>query len=146
MNQKWCRRSSSPETRIASAILAAGALCHLSPPPSSPPSAACPSPEEVEALRRDHLVAIGRLVDGTLVDANPTFADPAVVIYQYRIAGVTYECSQDVSSLAALIHDLDLDLPIQVRYDRANPGDSIVIAESWSGLWSMDPVKSVMKR
>ena len=105
-----------------------------------------PSREEVEALRRDHLVSIGRIVDGTLVDANPTFTDPMVIIYQYRIAGVTYECSQDVSTLANRIHDLDLDLPIQVRYDRANPGDSIVIAESWSGLWSMDPVKSVMKR
>ena len=105
-----------------------------------------PSPEEVEALRREHLVSIGRLVDGTLVDANPTFTDPMVIIYQYRIAGVTYECSQDVSALTGRIHDLDLDLPIQVRYDRANPGDSIVIAESWSGLWSMDPVKSVMKR
>jgi hypothetical protein len=105
-----------------------------------------PSKEEIEALRRDHLVSIGRLVDGTLVDANPTFTDPMVVIYQYRIAGVTYECSQDVSTLAGRIHDLDLDLPIQVRYDRANPGDSIVIAESWSGLWSMDPVKSVVKR
>ncbi len=105
-----------------------------------------PSKEEVEALRREHLVSVGRIVDGTLVDANPTFNDPAVIIYQYRIAGVTYECSQDVSSLAERIHDLDLDLPIQVRYDRANPGDSIVIAESWSGLWSMDPVKSVMKR
>jgi hypothetical protein len=105
-----------------------------------------PSREEVEALRREHLVSVGRIVDGTLVDANPTFTDPAVIIYQYRIAGVTYECSQDISTLSGLVHDLDLDLPIQVRYDRANPGDSIVIAESWSGLWSMDPVKSVMKR
>ena len=105
-----------------------------------------PSREEVEALRREHLVSIGRLVDGTLVDASPSFSAPTIIIYQYRIAGVTYECSQDVSTLCGQIHDLDLDLPVQVRYDRANPGDSIVIAESWSGLWSMNPVSPVLKR
>jgi hypothetical protein len=104
-----------------------------------------PSPEEIEALRRTHLADTGRIVDGSLIDAAPTFHEPAVIIYRYRIAGVTYECSQDISLFAPQIHDLDLDLPIQVRYDRANPGDSIVIAESWSGLWSMNPIKPVMK-
>ena len=105
-----------------------------------------PTAEEIETLRRTHLANTGRIVDGSLIDAAPTFAEPNVIIYRYRIGGVTYECSQDVSSFVHRIHDLDLDLPIQVRYDRANPGDSIVIAESWNGLWSMNPVKAVMKQ
>ena len=105
-----------------------------------------PSPEEIETLRRDHLAQIGRIVDGTLVDAAPSFDHPNVIFYQYRIAGVIYECSQNIAPFAHQIHDLDIDLPIQVRYDRANPGDSIVIASSWSGLWSMDPVKPVVRQ
>jgi hypothetical protein len=27
-----------------------------------------------------------------------------------------------------------MDLPIQIRYDPHNPANSIVVAESWSGL------------
>ncbi len=105
-----------------------------------------PSREELELARRTHLAATGRIIDGSLLDANPTFTQPTVIIYQYRIAGVVYECSQDISLFTPQIHDLDIDLPIQVRYDPANPGDSIVIAESWSGLWSMNPIKPVMKQ
>ena len=105
-----------------------------------------PTAAELEALRRTHLADTGRIVDGSLIDASPTFAQPNVIIYRYRIAGVTYECSQDISIFADQIHDLDLDLPVQVRYDRDNPGDSIVIAESWNGLWSMNPVKPVMRQ
>jgi hypothetical protein len=105
-----------------------------------------PTAAQIEAIRRNHLAETGRIVDGSLIDAAPTFAQPEIIIYRYRIAGVTYECSQDVSVFADRIHDLDLDLPVQVRYDRANPGDSIVIAESWNGLWSMNPVKSVMRQ
>jgi hypothetical protein len=104
-----------------------------------------PTAEEIETLRRTHLANTGRIVDGSLIDAAPTFAQPNIIIYRYRIAGVTYECSQDISSFAHRIHDLDLDLPIQVRYDRANPSDSIVIAESWNGLWSMNPVRSPLR-
>ena len=105
-----------------------------------------PSAAEIEALRREHLAASGRIVDGSLIDAAPTFSQPSVIIYRYRIAGVTYECSQDISTFAERIHDLDLDLPVQVRYDRANPGDSIVIAETWNGLWSMNPVRPVVRQ
>ena len=130
---------------VASAAVTAGALASLSLAVFAI-FRRRPSPEEVEALRRDHLAQIGRIVDGTLVDAAPSFDQPNVIFYRYRIAGVVYECSQSISVFAQQIHDLDIDLPIQVRYDRANPGDSIVIAESWSGLWSMDPVKPVMRQ
>ena len=49
---------------------------------------------------------------------------------------MTYERSQDVSTLAALLGDLRPDYPVQVRYNRANPADSIVVSETWNGLFS----------
>ncbi len=109
-----------------------------------------PSAEELERERRDLLARSGRITDGTIMDTmvaqarnepdpsanhsdNATPA-PNIIIYNYRIAGVTYECAQDVSTLAEYVHDIRTDLPIQVRYAPHNPGNSIVVAESWSGL------------
>ena len=109
-----------------------------------------PSEEELERQRRELLARSGRITDGTIMDtliaqartepdpipAAPEEAatTPNIIIYNYRIAGVTYECAQDVTALAELVHDIRTDLPIQVRYAPQNPGNSIVVAESWSGL------------
>ncbi len=95
-----------------------------------------PSAEEREERRRRHLATHGRIVDGSLIEAEPSELEPQAVIYRYRIAGVTYECSQDVSALSERVRNLRLDYPVQVRYNRANPADSIVVAEDWNGLWT----------
>lgn len=95
-----------------------------------------PSPEEQEAQRRQHLTEYGRIVDGSLIGAAPSDAEPQAVIYQYRIGGVTYERAQDVSTLASRLGSLRPDYPVQVRYNRANPADSIVVSETWNGLFS----------
>jgi hypothetical protein len=95
-----------------------------------------PSAKLLEERRRTRLAAVGRIVDGSLVDMDPVDETPTVIIYTYRIAGVTYECSQDVSALAGLVTNLRLDYPVQVRYSRDNPADSIVVAETWNGLWT----------
>ncbi len=95
-----------------------------------------PSAEVLEERRRERLAKSGRIVDGSLIDAAPLESTPQKIIYTYRIAGVTYECSQDVSRLPSLVRDLRLDFPVQVRYSRDNPADSIVVAESWNGLWT----------
>ncbi len=95
-----------------------------------------PSAEVLEERRRARLAESGRIVDGSLIDAAPLESTPLKIIYTYRIAGVTYECSQDVSRLPSLVRDLRLDYPVQVRYSRDNPADSIVVAENWNGLWS----------
>jgi hypothetical protein len=97
-----------------------------------------PTPEEFERQRRDQLATVGRITDGTITDApfapdDPTHT-PRLLIYDYRIAGVTYECAQDVTTLAEHVRDIRTDLPIQVRYDLHNPANSIVVAESWSGI------------
>ncbi len=59
---------------------------------------------------------------------------PQVILYNYRIGGVSYECGQVVTALPDHVRGIRIDLPIQVRYDPHNPADSIVVAESWSGL------------
>ncbi len=102
-----------------------------------------PDAEEIERQRRLFLATQGRITDATLIDTSMhsgtlqpsgTFVTPATLQYQYRVAGVIYESSQDVSRLGEYVQNLRIDLPIQVRYDTHNPGNSIVVAESWSGL------------
>jgi hypothetical protein len=112
-----------------------------------------PSAEELERARRDLLAQSGRITDGTIMDtmiAESRHADsiaseadapqtgsaptPDIIVYNYRIAGVTYECAQDVTMLAEHVHNIRTDLPIQVRYAPHNPANSIVVAETWSGL------------
>ncbi len=105
------------------------------------------TPEQKEEKRRLRLAAVGRVIDGTLIDTAPENADPTALIYRYRVSGVTYECGQDVSMLATLLPDLGetsavFGLPVQVRYDRDNPADSIVISETWNGLWNQQPAPS----
>jgi hypothetical protein len=107
-----------------------------------------PSAEELERERRDLLATTGRITDGTIMDtmvnetSGPdaptqpadTIPTPNIIVYNYRIAGVTYECAQDVTSLAEYVRGIRSDLPIQVRYAPHNPGNSIVVADTWSGL------------
>lgn len=96
-----------------------------------------PSAEEMERRRRERLMAYGRLAAGILIDdldTHPEDVPRTTVFYRYRIAGVEYNCAQDLSMLSIPVERLRLELPVQVRYDARNPGDSIVAAESWNGL------------
>src|SRR5271166_6883466 len=56
-----------------------------------------PTPEEVERARREFLVQSGRIVDGMLLDVCEIEADDGrtltMLLFNYRIAGVNYECS-----------------------------------------------------
>ena len=94
-----------------------------------------------ERERRTQLSAGGRIIDGTVIDVqelDETADTPAMVllIYTYDVAGVTYEASQDVTRLRQFIdlYSCRLGLHASVKYDPHNPGDSIVISETWSGL------------
>ena len=94
-----------------------------------------------ERERRTQLTAGGRILDGTVIDVqelDETADTPAMIllIYTYDVAGVTYEASQDVTRLRQFIdlYSCRLGLDASVKYDPHNPGDSIVISETWSGL------------
>ena len=102
-----------------------------------------PSEEEVERQRREELVKSGRIIDGTVIDIsdlNPQECGRPdgmrLILYKYEIAGVVYECSQDVTLLGDFvdIYDCRLGFPCSVRYDPHRPVNSILIAENWSGL------------
>lgn len=95
----------------------------------------------MELERRTQLTQGGRIIDGTVIDVHELDETPAqrqmiLLIYTYDVAGVSYEASQDVTHLRQFIdlYSCRLGLPASVKYDPHNPGDSIVISETWSGL------------
>jgi hypothetical protein len=107
-----------------------------------------PTEEELERMRREQLVKTGRIVDGTLLDTaehDETETEGGdggarqMIMYKYEIAGVAYECWQDVTHLKEYvdIHDCRLSFPCSVRYEPRRPSNSIVVAEGWSGLRGM---------
>jgi hypothetical protein len=102
-----------------------------------------PSEEELERLRREELVRSGRIIDGTVIDISDLGPQECgrpdgmrLILYKYEIAGVAYECSQDVTLLQehVNIYDCRLGFPCSVRYDPHRPVNSIIVAENWSGL------------
>jgi hypothetical protein len=101
-----------------------------------------PSAEELERRRRGRLGQTGRIVDGMITDVIDVAGEPAdsahphVVVYRYNIAGVVYECAQDVSALADRMTGFRIDLPVQVKYDPRNPYDSVIVSEEWKGFRS----------
>ena len=99
------------------------------------------SSDLMEYERRTQLTRGGRIIDGTVIDVQELEETTAqrqmiLLIYTYDVAGVSYEASQDVTHLRQFIdlYSCRLGLPASVKYDPHNPGDSIVISETWSGL------------
>jgi hypothetical protein len=88
-----------------------------------------PTADELEEARRQTLVNFGRIVDGML-------------LYQYEISGVTYECSQDITLLASILSpaNVKVGMPCSIRYQPGSPENSILVAERWSGLRDGVPV------
>lgn len=98
------------------------------------------SPDELERKRRVWLTEVGRITDGTVIDvqelASGSQRPATMLIYQYDVAGVSYEASQDVTYLRQWInlHSCRLGVPSSVKYDPHNPGNSMVVSEGWIGL------------
>jgi hypothetical protein len=105
-----------------------------------------PTAEELERARRQFLVKSGRLVDGMLLDFFEVDGDDGrkltMLLYSYRIGGVDYECSQDITNLSDVVDvkHIHLGFPCTVRSQPGNPQNSIVVAEEWSGLRAGLPV------
>ena len=116
-----------------------------------------PTPDEIERRRRAHINQIGRIAEGRVVEileAPPELmespgvfskkkAAPApangsrkLVHYSYSVSGVSYSTAQDVTDLQAraALHLLVAGQPASVKYDPANPGNSILLADDWSGV------------
>jgi hypothetical protein len=114
-------------------------------------------PEEAERRRRLHLNQIGRIAEGQVVELNEQEADleapprrwfankpqpladgrpRQLVSYSYAISGVTYHTAQDITGLESQVRmeRLVAGQPASIKYDPANPVDSILVADDWSGL------------
>ncbi len=102
--------------------------------------------EELEQTRRDSLYSFGRIVDGYLIDrfelVNEQGQTRDMLLYQYEIAGVLYESSQDIT----LLHNsfdpaqVKVGFPCSIRYQPGSPENSILISEGWTGLRESIPV------
>jgi hypothetical protein len=118
-------------------------------------------PEDEERRRRSQLNQVGRIVEGLVVELVESQGSPApppesamfsrhkaaapqpggnglrrLVRYSYSIAGVTYETAQDVTGLEErlCLERIASGQPASVKYDPANPSNSILVADDWSGL------------
>jgi hypothetical protein len=118
-------------TAGAAALLGAYVLLRRKPKTAS----------EIERERRTWLEGAGRITDGTVIDVQELAAASnhhaaIMLIYKYDVAGVSYECSQDVTYLRHWInlHSCRLGLHTSVKYDPHNPGNSLVVSEGWMGL------------
>jgi len=105
-----------------------------------------PTAEELEQERRRLLVQAGRIVDGMLLDVREIEGEAGMLLtlllYGYRIGGVDYECSQDITTLRGIVDvaQIRAGFPCSVRYQPGNPQNSIVVAEEWSGMRTGLPV------
>ena len=113
--------------------------------------------EQAERKRRLHLNQIGRIAEGQIVELMENAAESPVekkrlfgarprpladkrtrhlVSYSYAISGVTYHTAQDITGLESQVRfdRLVAGQPASVKYDAANPSDSILVADDWSGL------------
>jgi hypothetical protein len=105
-----------------------------------------PTAAELERARRSFLVQSGRLVDGMLLDICEVEVPPepkadaarvlTMLVFSYRIGGVDYECSQDITDMREVVDGANVraGFPCTVRYQPGNPQNSIVVAEEWTGL------------
>jgi hypothetical protein len=108
-----------------------------------------PSAEELEIERRRFLVQSGRLVDGMALDVCEIEAEDGrtltMLFYSYRIGGVDYECSQDITGMMVDANQVRVGFPCTVRYQPGNPQNSIAVAENWTGLRKGLPVLPVFE-
>jgi len=107
------------------------------------------SPDEIERFRRMKVNACGRIILGRVVELAETQPDgPAgpVLLYDYEVAGVTYEAAQDLSALPEIAAAAPF-LPGQitsVKYDPKQPTNSILACEAWCGIPDLEPHQNVL--
>lgn len=102
------------------------------------------SPDEIERLRRLQVNECGRVGFGRIVElVDPLKDGPAgpILLYDYEVAGVTYEAAQDLSALPEIAAAAPY-LPGQttsVKYDPKQPTNSILACETWCGIPDLEP-------
>lgn len=119
-----------------------------------------PAPDELECRRRAYLNRIGRIASAQVTEVienvpgagSPRTPAPPIpslksfratppssenlLCYVYSVSGVRYETAQNVSGLEERVSfsRIVAGQPASVKYDPVNPGNSILVADDWSGL------------
>ena len=88
-------------------------------------------PKDKEKRRRLDVNERGRLGDATITEVVED-----TIFYEYSVRGVGYTASQDISQLRDQVPaDVErLIGPVTLKYSPANPANSILLCEEWSGL------------
>jgi hypothetical protein len=114
---------------------------------------------DIERQRRAYLNRVGRIVEGQVLEVidhlvveggdsgtkhpglfkkRPTSSNgiQKLLYYTYSISGVTYETAQDITGMEEASHlsRVAAGQVASVKYDPANPSNSILLADDWSGL------------
>lgn len=111
-------------------------------------------PKQAERRRRERLGRIGRLGQceimdileweaaapaetsrswlGLSISPNEPLPGQALAVYRYTISGVSYETTQDVPEPSTGLRPPVPGQIASIRYDPANPSNSILVAGSWS--------------
>ncbi len=97
------------------------------------------SPSERERERRLAVNAVGRMTDGTLLDAPDSVGEQGnsrMLFYRYSVAGVEYSTAQEIYGLRHVVRSATCSpgAVATVKYDPQNPYNSIVVCELWNGL------------
>jgi hypothetical protein len=113
-------------------------------------------PAQAERRRRERIGRIGRIAQCEILDvieADAALSTAAArkgrsslippqgkfVVYRYSVSGVVYETSQDFIQTSA---EVQLPSPGQIasiKYDRANPSNSVLLIESRPGPKTSTP-------
>lgn len=90
-----------------------------------------PDAAEIERRRRASVNRHGRMVDATIMDVQGN-----TIWFTYTVRGMTYTACQDVTALTHLLPENLLSIlgPATAKYHLANPANSIVVCEEWSGI------------
>ena len=95
-------------------------------------------PAEIERHRRLWLGRTGRITAGEVTGLVEPEGDNTalLLVYRYDIAGVTYEVTQDVSTMPTVAAEARhlIGKGISVKYEMKHPSNSIAACEVWSGI------------
>ena len=108
-------------------------------------------PVEMERLRRLAVNACGRIITGKVLEvADPLPDGPPgpILLYEYEVAGVTYEAAQDVNTLPELAAAASFlpGLTASIKFDPKQPTNSILACEEWCGIPDLESAASPQSR
>jgi len=87
-------------------------------------------PQDKERRRREFVRIRGRIIEGYVTGCRN-----GGIEYNYRWQGIQYEACQEVIDLIGPNHPhYNFSGPVTVKFLASRPSNSIILAENWSGI------------